>query len=202
MKVAAILAQPLHVPAALSGALFGEALGRVDDSRREAQVKEDAALGAAPLWVFVGALSQDSLGLISAFNFVRVRRPEQKENASQRSFGNVVLMTSAMMVISHPAQGGFSGTLCHPSCGGASELKFSAAADFDIVLVSDDGLERSRQAAGDIVQGKAGCVRLIDDLSGNKGHMNEAAAALREFFGDRIKHAIHEVIADEGSGGI
>ena len=108
VKVAAIQAQPLHVPAALSVALFGETLERADASRCEAQVKEDAVLGAVPLWAFVGALSQDSLGLISAFNFVRVRRPEQKENASQRSFGNVVLMTSAMMVISHPAAGNFS----------------------------------------------------------------------------------------------
>lgn len=84
----------------------------------------------------------------------------------------------------------------------AAELKFSAAADFDIVLVSNDGLERSRQAAGDVVQGKAGSVGLIDHLSGDEGHVNEAAAALREFFCDGIKHAIHEVIADEGSGGI
>ena len=70
------------------------------------------------------------------------------------------------------------------------------------MLVSDDGLERSRQAAGDIVQGKAGRVGLINHLIGDEGHVNEAAAALREFFGNRIKHAIHEVIADEGSGGI
>lgn len=62
VKVAAIQAQPLHVPAALSDALFGEGQEWADDSRREAQVKEDAALGAAPLWAFVGALSQDSLG--------------------------------------------------------------------------------------------------------------------------------------------
>ena len=90
VKVAAIQAQLLHVPAALSDALFGEGQEWADASRCEAQVKEDAALGAAPLWVFVGALSQDSLGLISAFNFVRVRRPEQKESASQRGFGNVI----------------------------------------------------------------------------------------------------------------
>lgn len=62
VRVPEVQAQLLHVPAALSDALLGETLERADASRCEAQVKEDAVLGAAPLWAFVGALSQDSLG--------------------------------------------------------------------------------------------------------------------------------------------
>lgn len=71
VKVAAIQAQPLHVPAALSVALFGEGQEWADDSRREASPKKDAAWGAAHLRAFAGTSSHDSFGLISAFIFAQ-----------------------------------------------------------------------------------------------------------------------------------